>query len=81
MKKILIIEDDPAISIGLQDSLVEEHYELTLEDDGERGFNKAMKEKFDLILLDIMLPSKNGMDICRDLRNNGVNSANNNAHK
>jgi len=74
MKKILIIEDDPAISIGLQDSLVEEHYEITLEDDGERGFNKAMKEKFDLILLDIMLPSKNGIDICRDLRNNGVNS-------
>ena len=74
MKKILIIEDDPAISIGLQDSLVEEHYEITLEDDGERGFNKAMKEKFDLILLDIMLPSKNGIDICRDLRNNAVNS-------
>ena len=75
MKKILIIEDDPAISIGLQDSLIEEHYEVMSEDDGERGFNKAMKENFDLILLDIMLPSKNGIDICRDLRNNGVNSA------
>lgn len=75
MKKILIIEDDPAISMGLQDSLIEEHYEVMSEDDGERGFNKAMKENFDLILLDIMLPTKNGIDICRDLRNNGVNSA------
>ncbi len=75
MKKILIIEDDPAISLGLQDSLIEEHYEVISEDDGERGFNKAMKENYDLILLDIMLPSKNGIDICRDLRNNGVNSA------
>lgn len=75
MKKILIIEDDPAISMGLQDSLIEEHYEVMSEDDGERGFNKAMKENFDLILLDIMLPSKNGIDICRDLRSNGINSA------
>ena len=61
--------------MGLQDSLIEEHYEVMSEDDGERGFNKAMKENFDLILLDIMLPTKNGIDICRDLRNNGVNSA------
>jgi len=75
MKKILIIEDDPAISLGLQDSLNEEHYEVTSEDDGERGFQKAMKQKFDIILLDIMLPTKNGIDICRDLRSNGINSA------
>ena len=44
MKKILIIEDDPAISMGLQDSLIEEHYEVMSEDDGERGFKKAMKD-------------------------------------
>jgi len=74
MKKILIIEDDPAISIGLQDLLLEEHYEVISEDDGERGYKKAIKEKVDLIILDIMLPSKNGIDICRDLRSNGINS-------
>ena len=75
MKKILIIEDDPAILIGLRDSLVEEHYEVLSEDDGERGYNKAIKENVDLIILDIMLPSKNGIDICRDLRSNGINTA------
>ena len=74
MKKILIIEDDPAISMGLHDSLIEEHYEVMLEDDGERGYKKAINENVDLIILDIMLPSKNGIDICRDLRSNGINS-------
>jgi len=75
MIKILIIEDDPAITMGLEDSLSEEHYEIASEQDGKKGFQKALHEYYDLILLDIMLPSKNGIDICRDLRNNGINSA------
>ncbi|MCK5087877.1 MAG: response regulator transcription factor [Melioribacteraceae bacterium] len=74
MKRILIIEDDPAILMGLKDSLTEEHYEVLTEEDGERGFRKAIKENIDLILLDLMLPSKNGIDICRDLRSAGVNT-------
>ncbi len=75
MNKILIIEDDPAITMGLVDSLAEEHYEISSEQDGEKGFQKALRENYDIILLDIILPSKNGIDICRDLRNKGINSA------
>ncbi|NOX17902.1 MAG: response regulator transcription factor [Chlorobi bacterium] len=75
MNKILIIEDDPAISMGLSDSLTEENYEVDLEQDGGKGCQKALRGNYDLILLDIMLPSKNGIDICRDLRISGIDSA------
>lgn len=68
MNKILIIEDDPAILRGLQAALSEEHYKLTSASDGQEGFELALKQEADLIILDIMLPSKNGCDICRDLR-------------
>lgn len=72
MKKILIIEDDPAILLGLKDSLENEHYEVNSETDGEKGFQNALKNNYDLILLDILLPSKDGMDICRELRLKGI---------
>ncbi len=68
MKRILIIEDDPAIVLGLEDSLLEEHFEVITANDGEIGFQKALNEKVDIILLDLILPSKNGIDICKDLR-------------
>ena len=68
MKRILIIEDDPAIIIGLKDSLENEHFEVTTEKDRYVGFKKARKENFDLIILDLMLPAKNGIEICKDLR-------------
>ncbi len=72
MSKILIIEDDPAIIIGLEDSLKSEHYDVITANDGYLGFQKAKNEKFDLIILDLMLPSKNGIDICKDLRQQNV---------
>ncbi len=74
MKKILIIEDDPAISKGLVDALILENFNAKSVDDGERGYNVAKVEKFDLIILDLMLPGKNGMDVCRDLRKDGVHT-------
>jgi len=74
MKRILIIEDDPAILTGLADSLQEEHFEVLTEDDGEIGYQEAKKENIDLIILDLMLPSKNGIDICKDLRKDGINT-------
>jgi len=74
MKRILIIEDDPAVLKGLKDSLKEEHYEVLTEEDGELGYQEAKKENIDLIILDLMLPSKNGIDICKDLRKEGVNT-------
>lgn len=74
MKKILIIEDDPAILLGLKDTLSSENYDVTSEEDGEQGFKNALNGNYDIILLDIMLPSKNGMDICRDLRTGGIST-------
>lgn len=74
MKRILIIEDDPAISKGLTDALKEEHHEVVTEDDGEKGFKFAQNENIALIILDLMLPSKNGIEICTDLRKKGINT-------
>lgn len=73
MNKILIIEDDPAVSKGLEISLKQENYETLTENDGEKGYQTALRLKPGLILLDIMLPGKNGFDICKDLRLNGHN--------
>ncbi|MCA9731601.1 MAG: response regulator transcription factor [Deferribacteres bacterium] len=72
MKRILIIEDDPAIMAGLVESLKSEHYEVLTARDGQRGYDTACTENIDLILLDLMLPQKNGEEVCRDLRARGV---------
>jgi DNA-binding response OmpR family regulator len=72
MQRILIIEDDPAIRKGLQDGLEEEHFKVTLASDGIEGYKQAQNNKIDLILLDLMLPGKNGQEICRELRNEGI---------
>jgi DNA-binding response OmpR family regulator len=72
VKRILIIEDDPAISKGLQESLEDEHYQIITADDGKDGYDLAIQEKPDLILLDLMLPTMNGQDICRKLREEGM---------
>jgi DNA-binding response OmpR family regulator len=74
MKKILIVEDDPAILRGLEIALGDEHYEILTATDGERGELMAGRENIHLIILDLMLPRKNGLDVCRDLRARGVNT-------
>ncbi len=74
MKTVLIIEDDPAIITGLETSFQAEHYEVVTAMDGEEGYKAACKLRPDLIILDLMLPSKNGEDICRDLRSEGIES-------
>ena len=68
MKRILIIEDDIAIAEIERDFLEIEGYEIIIEADGLEGCNKAKTEKYDLILLDLMLPNMNGIDICRNIR-------------
>lgn len=74
MKKILIVEDDPAISKGLVDSLETENYQTQSADNGEKGYQLAKDGNYDLIVLDLMLPGKNGMDVCKDLRKDGVHT-------
>jgi DNA-binding response OmpR family regulator len=74
MKKILIIEDDSAIRLALEAGLAEENYDVFKASDGIEGFKQAKNPAIDLILLDIMLPGKDGMEICRDLRAEGINT-------
>jgi two-component system alkaline phosphatase synthesis response regulator PhoP len=71
-EKILIIEDEEDLVKGLKMNLVDEGYDVDYALDGIGGFEKAMKEKPDLILLDIMLPGMNGLEICRELRQKKV---------
>ena len=71
MKKILIIEDDPALLAGLNESLTNENYRVTQAEDGQKGYELASENDYDLILLDLILPLKDGFDVCRDLRKAG----------
>lgn len=74
MKKILIIEDEPATVAGLEEALKEEHYEVTSALTGELGYEKAKAGNFDLIILDIKLPDISGIDICKNLRKEGMDN-------
>ena len=68
--RILVVEDDPAILSGLRDVLVFNGYETQGVEDGKEGLAKALEEAFDLIILDVMLPSLDGFAICRQVREN-----------
>jgi len=74
MNKLLLIEDDPAITTGLEALLRQENYVVTASADGKEGLEKALETKPDLILLDVNLPSLNGFDICRKLRENNFSN-------
>ena len=68
MKRILVIEDEPQMLLGLRDNLELEGYEVQTAADGEQGLIKAAAFNPDLVILDLMLPKKNGFDVCRELR-------------
>jgi two-component system, OmpR family, alkaline phosphatase synthesis response regulator PhoP len=70
--RILLIEDEPGLCLTLTDRLKKEGYSVETASDGESGYNLAAGEAYDLILLDLMLPRKNGYEICRDLRESGM---------
>ena len=74
MSRILIVEDDKAIAIALEDDLRLEGYRVELVTDGEAAIARARDGGFDLVLLDVMLPKKDGFDVCRELRRSGVRS-------
>lgn len=71
-KRILLVEDEEGMIMTLTDRLASEGYSVQSAADGNAGFEKATSEPFDLILLDVMLPGKGGFDVCRDLRQTGV---------
>lgn len=72
MTKVLIIEDEPNMVLGLKDSCEYEGYEVSVAHDGKEGLEKASTEKPDIILLDVMLPLMSGIDVCRTLRTRGI---------
>lgn len=69
--KILVVEDDESITLGLEMNLEAEGYEVTVAVDGEEGLSRALGENFDLVILDVMLPRKNGFEVVRTLRSRG----------
>lgn len=71
-RTILLVEDEPSLALTLEDRLRSEGYEVESAGDGEAGFERALEGAFDLILLDLNLPKKNGLDVCRDLRARGI---------
>ena len=72
--RILLIEDEAGLIITLTDRLQSEGFEVKTATDGEIGLALALSENFDLIILDVMLPKKNGLDVCRDLRQKGIST-------
>ena len=71
MKRILVVEDDYGIAFGLRVDLKTEGYDVEMEANGERALERLRNEPFDLVLLDVMLPGKDGFEICRELRRSG----------
>jgi two-component system alkaline phosphatase synthesis response regulator PhoP len=69
---VLLVEDEPGLVITISDRLRAEGYEVASAADGPSGLERASREPWDIILLDVMLPGKSGFDVCRDLRQRGV---------
>lgn len=72
MKRLLLVEDEPGLVLTLTDRLTREGYHVESAADGESGLERAAREPFDLLLLDVMLPRMSGFDIVRDLRRRGI---------
>ena len=71
-KNILLVEDDEKISKLVKELLEEDSYHVTQSFDGDDGYSKIIEKKYDLILLDIMLPKLNGYKVCRQVRSAGI---------
>lgn len=72
MARILVVEDEPPLAMALEDDLKLEGYEVEVARDGETASRRAREQSFDLIILDVMLPHKDGFEVCRELRRAGL---------
>src|SRR5438045_3833068 len=70
--RILVIEDEPELRLILRDNLKVEGYEVLFAENGERGLELTLKERPDLLLLDLMLPKMSGYEVCRKIRASGL---------
>ena len=72
MKKILIVDDEPSMRQGLADNLEFEGYETNLAENGRVGLDKILADRYDLVLLDVMMPEMSGFDVCKELRKRNI---------
>jgi two-component system, OmpR family, alkaline phosphatase synthesis response regulator PhoP len=73
--RILLVEDEPGVLLTVSDLLSAEGYAVESAVDGPTGLARAANEPFDLVILDVMLPGKNGLEVCRELRQQGKDVA------
>jgi len=71
-RRLLLIEDEPTLAMLLQERLEREGYSVATCHDGERGLAEALRGAYDLVVLDIRLPGRNGFEICRELRRHSI---------
>lgn len=71
MTRILVVDDEADIALGLREDLTRQGYDVEIVADGESAIRRATAEKWDLILLDVMLPRVDGFEVCRELRRQG----------
>jgi DNA-binding response OmpR family regulator len=74
MQRVLIVEDEPAMRMGLKDNLEFEGYSVEMAEDGEIGLEKIRSGNYDIILLDVMMPKISGFDVCRTIRSEGIDT-------
>lgn len=74
MRKILLVEDEINVVSFIKKGLSEDNFEVSVALDGNTGYQMALEGNFDLIILDIMLPDKNGIDVCKELRSHQVDT-------
>src|SRR2546427_12368226 len=71
-RRILLVEDEDSLVVTLRDRLQSEGYDVDVALDGDTAVEMGARPQFDLLILDVALPRKNGFDVCRDLRGRGV---------
>src|SRR4029077_17504571 len=72
--RILLVEDEPGVRLTVEDRLKSEGYAVECAADGDEGSKRAVNEPVDLVILDVMLPKRSGFDVCRDIRQRGLNT-------
>lgn len=72
MKRILLVDDEVSVVNFITKGLAEENYEVSVAFDGQSGIKMALEASFDLIILDIMLPDRNGLEVCKEIRVNQI---------
>jgi two-component system alkaline phosphatase synthesis response regulator PhoP len=72
VSRILVVEDEPGIAFSLKADLIGEGHEVTVATAGDEALQRLTSESFALILLDVMLPGRDGLEVCRDIRRQGI---------